>query len=76
MAEKSWEILEGACHSCKKCRLWEMRTNVVIGKGSRNADILFIGEGPGQQEDLQGVPFVGPARDNYWIKCWQVSDFP
>ena len=61
MAEKSWEILEGACHSCKKCRLWEMRTNVVIGKGSRNADILFIGEGPGQQEDLQGVPFVGPA---------------
>jgi len=51
MAEKSWEILEGACHSCKKCRLWEMRTNVVIGKGSRNADILFIGEGPGQQED-------------------------
>ena len=70
MAEKSWEILEGACHSCKKCRLWEMRTNVVIGKGSRNADILFIGEGPGQQEDLQGV------RDNYWIKCWQVSDFP
>ena len=46
MAEKSWEILEGACHSCKKCRLWEMRTNVVIGKGSRNADILFIGERP------------------------------
>ena len=38
-----------------------MRTHVVIGKGSRNADILFIGEGPGQQEDLQGVPFVGPA---------------
>lgn len=75
MAEKSWEILEGACHSCKKCRLWEMRTNVVIGKGSRNADILFIGEGPGQQEDLQGVPFVA-LRDNYWIKCWQVSDFP
>lgn len=61
MAEKSWEILEGACYSCKKCRLWEMRTHVVIGKGNRNADILFIGEGPGQQEDLQGVPFVGPA---------------
>lgn len=61
MAEKSWEILEGACYSCKKCRLWEMRTHVVIGKGSRNADILFIGEGPGQQEDLQGIPFVGPA---------------
>ena len=61
MAEKSWDILEGACHSCIICRLWVMRTNVVIGKGSRNADILFIGEGPGLQEDLQGVPFVGPA---------------
>ena len=61
MAEKSWEILEGACLSCKKCRLWETRTNVVIGTGNRNADILFIGEGPGQQEDLQGIPFVGPA---------------
>ncbi len=61
MAEKSWETLENACYSCQKCRLWEMRTNVVIGKGNRNADILFIGEGPGQQEDLQGLPFVGPA---------------
>ena len=60
-AEKSWETLEGACYSCRKCKLWERRTNVVIGKGSRTADILFIGEGPGQQEDLQGVPFVGPA---------------
>ena len=45
MAEKSWETLEGACLSCHKCRLAEMRTNVVIGKGNRNADILFIGEG-------------------------------
>lgn len=61
MAERSWEILESACHNCKKCRLSEMRTNVVIGTGNRNADILFIGEGPGEQEDLQGFPFVGPA---------------
>ena len=59
--EKSWEILEGACYNCKKCRLGEMRTNVVIGKGNRNADIMFIGEGPGQQEYLTGIPFVGPA---------------
>lgn len=58
---KSWEVLEGACHSCKKCRLWETRTNVVIGYGNKNADIMFIGEGPGQQEDMQGIPFVGPA---------------
>ncbi len=54
-------MLENACYGCKKCRLSEMRTNVVIGTGNRNADILFIGEGPGQQEDLQGIPFVGPA---------------
>lgn len=61
MAQKSWETLEGACNNCKKCRLWELRTHVVIGKGNPKADIMFIGEGPGQQEDLQGQPFVGPA---------------
>lgn len=38
-----------------------MRTNVVIGAGNKKADIMFIGEGPGQQEDVQGLPFVGPA---------------
>ena len=58
---KSWETLEGACLNCRRCRLWETRTNVVIGVGNRNADIMFVGEGPGQQEDLQGEPFVGPA---------------
>ena len=58
---KSWETLEGACLNCRKCRLWETRTIVVIGVGNRNADIMFVGEGPGQQEDLQGEPFVGPA---------------
>ena len=58
---KSWETLEGACLNCRKCRLWETRTNVVIGVGNRTADIMFVGEGPGQQEDLQGEPFVGPA---------------
>lgn len=61
LPEKSWEILEGACYYCKKCRLWETRKNVVIGVGNKNADIMFIGEGPGEQEDLQGIPFVGPA---------------
>ena len=58
---KNWEILEGACLNCQKCDLWQTRTNVVIGKGNKNADIMFIGEGPGEQEDLQGYPFVGPA---------------
>lgn len=61
MAEKSWEILEGACHSCKKCRLWEMRTNVVIGKGSRNADILFIGEGPRSAGGFAGRTLCRPC---------------
>jgi len=58
---KSWETLEGACLNCQKCDLWKTRRNVVIGKGNRNADIMFIGEGPGEQEDIQGYPFVGPA---------------
>lgn len=58
---KSWEILEEACLSCKKCDLWKTRKNVVIGKGNKNADILFVGEGPGEQEDIKGYPFVGPA---------------
>lgn len=61
MAQKSWDTLEGNCRSCQKCRLWELRNNVVIGKGNPKADIMLVGEGPGQQEDLQGEPFVGPA---------------
>ena len=54
-----WDALYKACTSCKQCRLAETRTNVVFGVGKRNAEIVFIGEGPGQQEDLQGEPFVG-----------------
>lgn len=61
MAERSWMVLEQACNHCKKCKLWETRNQVVVGGGNPNADILLIGEGPGQQEDLQGIPFVGPA---------------
>ena len=57
----TWEELERSCGSCRDCRLCEKRHNVVFGVGDRNADILFVGEGPGEQEDLQGVPFVGPA---------------
>ena len=56
-----WEKLENSCLSCVRCGLCETRTNVVFGVGSRNADVMFVGEGPGQQEDLQGEPFVGPA---------------
>ena len=56
-----WEKLEARCLQCRGCELCETRTNVVFGVGRRNADVMFIGEGPGQQEDLKGEPFVGPA---------------
>ena len=56
-----WEALEQQCLSCKSCGLCQTRTNVVFGVGPKNTDIMFIGEGPGEQEDLQGEPFVGAA---------------
>ena len=58
---KDWEELEEACNSCKKCKLCNGRKTVVIGVGNKNADIMFIGEGPGADEDAQGIPFVGKA---------------
>ena len=57
----TWEELKAACANCTRCGLCETRHNVVFGIGNESADILFIGEGPGEQEDLQGQPFVGPA---------------
>ncbi len=56
-----WNELRDACSSCTRCGLCERRNKVVFGVGNTNADILFVGEGPGEQEDLQGEPFVGPA---------------
>lgn len=56
-----WDQLESACHSCTACALCRTRTNVVFGVGRKDADILFVGEGPGEQEDLKGEPFVGAA---------------
>ena len=50
-----------SCLSCSKCALCETRTNVVYGVGPEDAKVMFVGEGPGQQEDLTGVPFVGAA---------------
>lgn len=55
----NWDALETECLSCRKCALADTRTNVVFGVGSREAEVLFIGEGPGENEDLQGEPFVG-----------------
>lgn len=56
-----WDVLEQTCHSCTKCGLCQTRHNVVFGVGPRDADVMFVGEGPGEQEDLKGEPFVGPA---------------
>ena len=58
---QTWEELEVACKNCNKCKLCANRHNVVIGTGNRNAKIMFIGEGPGADEDRQGEPFVGKA---------------
>ncbi|MDR3085830.1 MAG: uracil-DNA glycosylase [Christensenellaceae bacterium] len=59
--ELSWGNLEDAVRGCRRCKLCHGRMNTVLGEGNREAAILCIGEGPGQQEDLQGRPFVGPA---------------
>lgn len=56
-----WPELEAACLSCQKCALAETRRHVVFGEGPRDAEIMFVGEGPGEQEDLSGRPFVGRA---------------
>ncbi len=57
----SWEALEKECMRCRECSLCETRKNVVFGVGRRDAEVLFIGEGPGANEDEQGEPFVGRA---------------
>jgi DNA polymerase len=55
------KILEATALACTKCDLAEGRTQVVFGSGDPQADLLFVGEAPGQREDEQGVPFVGPS---------------
>ena len=59
MARLDWEQLEQACRSCQRCALADGRHNVVFGVGPRDAEVMCIGEGPGENEDLQGEPFVG-----------------
>lgn len=57
----NWESLQAACLSCTNCPLSQTRHNVVFGVGPRDAEVMFVGEGPGENEDLQGEPFVGAA---------------
>ena len=56
-----WKELQTECMNCTRCGLCQTRNHVVFGVGNPNADVMFIGEGPGEQEDLRGEPFVGPA---------------
>ena len=55
------EDLKKAAKNCQACDLWKRGTQTVFGEGARNAKIMFVGEQPGDQEDLEGRPFVGPA---------------
>ena len=59
---EAWTELKQACAQCRRCGLGETRHHLVFGDGAEDARIMLIGEGPGEQEDLQGLPFVGPAR--------------
>lgn len=61
MSEQAWAELERRCQNCYACPLGNTRTNLVFGTGNRSADLLFVGEAPGEQEDLSGIPFVGRA---------------
>lgn len=53
--------LKTAAADCKACDLWEKGTQTVFGEGQRKATVMFVGEQPGNEEDLTGKPFVGPA---------------
>ena len=59
--EDSWEALQYECARCRECALSQTRQNVVFGVGNPRAEIMLVGEGPGANEDEQGVPFVGKA---------------
>ena len=59
----TWAELLGQISGCERCRLCETRTNVVPGEGDPRAKLMFIGEGPGEEEDRYGRPFVGPSGE-------------
>ena len=57
----AWEKLKADCAGCTACALSQGRRTLVFGVGREDAEVIFVGEGPGEQEDLKGEPFVGPA---------------
>ena len=66
-----WKTLKTDCLACQRCPLHTTRHNVVFGQGVENAEVLFVGEGPGQSEDEQGLPFVGRSGS-----CWTNTSSP
>ncbi|MBQ7124719.1 MAG: uracil-DNA glycosylase [Clostridia bacterium] len=71
----TWEELENKCRECTACELHKTRTNLVFGTGNREADLMFIGEAPGESEDLSGTPFVGRAG-KLFDKYLEAVDIP
>ncbi len=71
----TWEELEQKCKECRACELHKTRTNLVFGCGNREAKLMFIGEAPGESEDLSGIPFVGRAG-KLFDKYLEVVDIP
>ena len=65
------DTLKAECLACTRCELCATRTNVVFGQGVPDAEVLFVGEGPGQSEDEQGLPFVGRSGS-----CWTNTCLP
>jgi DNA polymerase len=63
ISNMNFEELNSVCLQCRICPLCQTRTNVVFGEGNPNADLMFVGEGPGYDEDQQGRPFVGKAGE-------------
>lgn len=59
--KEPWEALEESCRNCRACSLYAGKTNTVFGTGDRHAKLMFVGEAPGESEDLSGIPFVGAA---------------
>lgn len=71
----NWEELKNSIQDCKKCKLCNNRNNIVFGQGNINAKLMFIGEGPGADEDMQGEPFVGKAGQllNYALSAIDIK---
>ena len=67
-----WDTLKAECLACRRCELCTDRTHVVFGQGGQTAEVLFVGEGPGQSEDEQGLPFVGRSGQLLDKALWSV----